>query len=348
MTVGIAIVPWAYADYAPHVSTVVVRYMSIMIPAMFVGALLNAVLQGHLQFLEWNALRVGQPLLYLSLISLWAGFADIDPTVFVYSGLTAGLILLPITMLTVRRRLDLKLRRPRAGEFRPLARYSLSVHAAASIGVLNGRLDQMLIATLLSPSDLGLLVVAIGLGGAPIMLSSTIGSLAYPKIAAQATVEARSSVLGRYLRLSFAISALAGISIALVAPLLIRLLFGPPFAPAATVATLLALASITAATRGMIATGLKASGAPGLVIRMAGAALTLNGLCLALLVPSFGLVGAGIARLVVESAVCIYAIALAGNVFKTDAARLFWPSQADWALIRSDAARIAKGRFNIG
>lgn len=74
------------------------------------------------------------------------------------------------------------------------------------VQLVNERLDQLLIARLLTPTDLGLYVAAMAVAAIPSIPAVTLANVAYPRIAGVVEAADRGPVVERYVRLSVALA----------------------------------------------------------------------------------------------------------------------------------------------
>jgi O-antigen/teichoic acid export membrane protein len=181
------------------------------------------------------------------------------------------------------------------GVVRKLLSFGVRSHLGTVSGVANQNADQALISIALSPFYLGLYSVALTLPGGVTVIGASIATIALPAVtAAGATAEMRIT-LARLVKVTIALSVLAGLALAIATPMVIRIFFGTPFLAATPVAQVLILASIFASTNRVTSAGLRAFNRP----LQAGTgdllAAIVTATALLVLVPIDGLVGAAIA-----------------------------------------------------
>ncbi len=288
LAVGLAVIPWAYRDYAPQIGALARLYLAF-IPLNLLTLCYLGILQGRLEFGMLNLLRALQPVLYVAFVgvALAAGHASVGG--FVAASLAANALLLVLAETGLARRgwVRWRIKRP---ILHALARYSATVHVGAVIAVGGQRLDQALVALMLPAVDLGLYAVALSSGGLIAILVGAMELLAFPKVAA-ADPAARAEVLGRYVRLTVALAVVAAAVLVPLLPWLIRLLFGTPFAPSAAPARIVAVAMVFHAVRATLGAGLRGTNRALIVGGVEGAALVALAAGLAVLLPRYGIVG---------------------------------------------------------
>ena len=116
---------------------------------------------------------------------------------------------------------------------RPLTRYGVTQLIAVTPAALNMYLDQLVLSQVVPAADLGRYAIAVSITLLPVPLVSAIGNVAFPHLAAQRVLSARSHQLKRS-----AVLASAGLAsailfpVAAIAPWLVPLAFGPGYSGA--------------------------------------------------------------------------------------------------------------------
>lgn len=259
----------------------------------FVGASYTFSLQAR-DLQRWNKVRVSQPvcsmlaigvLWQLHLLTLETALAVLAGTMFLqlawayhscrHVGLVPG-------------RFQVRL-------IRPLAGYGAAQIAALTPAALNSRLDQLVLSQVVPPAVLGRYAVAVSLSLLPGPLVSSIGYVAFPRLAAQRTATTAAdrlqwaAVLG-----SIAIAAGILVPLAVAAYWLVPLVFGYGYRGAVPLLWLLTPGAIFLACNGVIGDLLRGRKRPAIVAWAEGAAAVLTIVMLFLLVPAVGVYGAAI------------------------------------------------------
>lgn len=180
---------------------------------------------------------------------------------------------------------------------RRLLGYGLRCSGTDVLGCFSYYLDQLVVASMLGPRELGLYAVAFSLSRVLTALDVAVTTVLFPRIVAR-RAEGVVATVAQVVRLSaFGCGAVAA-AIGLLAPLIIRLLYGEEFLPAVTpLRILLAEAVVTGATN-VIVQAYNATGQPGRTSMLFSINIAVAALAMLVLVPAFGVAGAAAAALI--------------------------------------------------
>ena len=183
------------------------------------------------------------------------------------------------------------------GYLREAVPYGLKVESSNMLWLAWGRVDLVLVYTLLGAASAGRYSVALTLSAMTGLPAYALTYTAFPRLA-KATPEHRNALVGRLVRLATAATLAAALLMAAILPVAIPLVLGQPFAPAVVPAIILSAGAVLSAAQWLLVRGFAAANEPNLTV----VSLTLNvavmcGLDL-VLIPSFGLVGAATASLI--------------------------------------------------
>lgn len=194
--------------------------------------------------------------------------------------------------------------------------------------IANLRLDQFLMITLVAPRELGLYAVATTISTASGLAT---GALSPPLMTRIAAGEAR--LIPQAVRI--ALTATAGLNavLALIAPTLLALLFGPQFRDAVPMTLLLLVANVPFAGASVLSSALQADGAPLIPSIGEGLALVVTVAGLLALLRPLGGVGAAIVSLAAYGASFLFQLAMARRRAALPLRAFLLPSRADagWA-----------------
>ncbi len=156
--------------------------------------------------------------------------------------------------------------------------------------------DQALVVRLLAPDQMGTYVVALSLSRMLNLFHTSVVMVLFPKAVSRLPGEV-AAMTSRAMRMSTLLSALAGIGIAAFGPSALSLLYGKEFRGAGVVLRLLVLEVVLGGAAQVLSQAFMALGRPGVItgLQVTGLALTIP--LMLLLVPRFGIVGAGAAML---------------------------------------------------
>lgn len=334
---GMLLLPRLLADISPAAMTAAWAVL-LFTPFGHVAMVLQGAQQGRLRLIEWNLFRALQPAGYLLGIGIAVLF--FGPTVpgFVAAFLLGNVLVLIALLWRARQNLGGDEWRPRAADVRPLLSYAVGVHSAGLVGTANQFLGRAVIALHLPAAQLGLFAVAGAMNGAVGIVAQTLSRLAFPKIAHAADDRQRSLIFARYFKLNVVFSGGATALGVVLAPWFVPLVFGQAFAEAVPTTQVLLVAGLMAGTRQMATAGLRAHGDNVSTLGAETLNLVLQALCLAALLPLYGITGAAIAVAAGEAAGLLYMMRTAWRRLGLSVAALSVPTAADlaelWAQLR--------------
>lgn len=259
-----------------------------------VGASYTYALQAR-DISRWNVSRTVQPLLSLvAIVVLWR---------LHLLTLDVALVVLASTMLIQLawaywscRRTGLAPGRTSVALARPLAVYGAAQIAALTPAALNEQLDQLVLSQTVPPADLGRYAIAVSLTLLPLSAVSAIGYVAFPRLASERQVTAATRRLQRLAILcSAGLTGAMLLPLAVTAPWLVPLVFGPAYRGAVPLIWILAPGTVFLNSGQVIGNILRGRSHPAVVAWAQGlAALFTIGLLFALL-PFLGVYAAALA-----------------------------------------------------
>lgn len=198
----------------------------------------------------------------------------------------------------------------------------------------DARLDQVLMAGLVAPRQLGLYAVAVSAAGFPSSFVGAISTAINPRIAQGNNELARQSC-----RVGLFVTTVATVAMAVLVPFLVPLLFGSDFDDAIVLTWILLGSAMSGTVSGALMSALAAAGSPGSAARAQLVVLVPTVIALIVLLPSTAALGAAI-------------IATASSLFKCgallrEALQVLGGRLRDYLIIqRADlrAIRLAIGR----
>lgn len=235
----------------------------LLVPGILAYGYGEGILLGQQRFVAFNVLRVVPTGAYVILVLavFVLGAADLVLVMAIWAGanLVGGLLALGAAIRG--------LPEPLAERALPSRREMTAFGLKSVLGSLSPievfRLDQAVVGLLLNPVALGLYVVAQAFTNLPRVIASSIGYIAYPRVAAQSDRgEARRLVL-RYVLFAVGVCAAVVGSTELVLGPIVRTLFGEQFAGATPIARILLIGTFFSAVRRILTDGMKGLGHPG-------------------------------------------------------------------------------------
>jgi len=300
---GVVVIPMRLTAYSESLVRFA-RYAMVAAPLAFLNVVVSCVLMARDRFVAYNVLRLSQPVLSLVLIvGTWMAGA-LNP----FSAATAVLVsYLPSLFFAVA---EIVMRPPRfAGSIdagRRLLSYGIRAYGQDLVSTLADQMDRVLIVGLVNPAMMGLYVVGSNLAQALQVVPAAVVTVLFPKAAGQPKDEA-VALTGRAVRITLASMFATGLAAALAGPVVIGVFYGAEFLGAAPVLRVLLADVLLRGVVRVLAQAFMASGRPGLVSILQALAIGISIPLVVLLVPRYGLVGAGFG-MVIASAFHLVAI----------------------------------------
>ncbi|MDP4098952.1 oligosaccharide flippase family protein [Paenibacillus sp. P96] len=303
-TVGVFLIPLWLDAFSPSV-VLFAQLSMVMCPVIAISQINNAMMQVRGEYRQYNIFRYIVPLSTLALLGLLIITGYISP----YTSALAYLLPSVPVYVVVTVRL-IREYRPKIKNgwlhFKRLFSYGMGSYGNDLMGQVSIYIDQILIAALLAPAELGLYAVAVSLARMVSVFANSIIVVLFPK-ASSLEREDAIAITFRAFRITSTAAILTAIVLMLIAPFVFTLLYGPEFKEALTVFRLLVLEVSIGGGTMVLAQTFMALGKPKLVTILQGLGLALVVPLLIILVPAYGLTGAGIAMLssVILRFICI-------------------------------------------
>jgi O-antigen/teichoic acid export membrane protein len=292
------------------------RWYLIVVPVVPLISLALFVLRGRSDFISWNALRVTPILAWVLILAVAWGEGIKDPRLVAGAYLAAQIILLLPIGVVLKWRVPGSYA-PDPQQFKPMLVYGLPCIASTFPILLNLRMDQMLMAGLLSPDILGLYVVAVAWSGAINPLMSAIGAVLFPKVAGHGDDVDRLRSFARGSRFAVLLALVTTPILLVLTPWAMVMLFGQKFRAAIPAGLILVPAGAIAALNAVIEDGFRGLGKPVAMLHAELVGLVVTAVSLYLLLRPMGIVGASIASILGYSTVTVvlmlYARSLTGE-----------------------------------
>jgi O-antigen/teichoic acid export membrane protein len=248
--------------------------------------------QGLEKFIGFNALYfVNAAALVLLLIPLFLSRGNVTFAVTAWSLSWIPTAAVGLFLLSRAGRLNIRLDLQVA---KPLLRFGIVGYLGFMTNYLNFRLDTFLVNIFANPTQVGFYAVAVGLAETIWYISSAAATVLAPRVAS-ADAATSEITTGRVSRVVFATSLLGALALAVVAPLLIRILFGSVFSPSVAAVWLLLPGIVTLSVSRVLSSYLLGRNRlkVDFFASLAGLAMTL--VLDLTLIPRYGFAGAAIA-----------------------------------------------------
>ena len=293
--VGVLLVPHWLTEYSPAVIRFA-QLSTLIAPVSLTALILTSALQAREAFALYNAARYLPPLLTLLALIVLALLHRLTP----FSAALSYLLPAVPVLLWMLSRLW-KLYRPRWYRLRSasksLTSYGLRSYGVDLAGTLTYYLDRVLLVGLVAPATLGLYVVALSLARMLNVFHAAVVSVLFTKTSGR-PVEEVVALTGLAARASTTLTLLAAMGLTVLGPRVLSLVYGQDYLGAVTVFRLLVLEVVLSGMAWVLAQAFMALGRPGLVTLLQGVGLSISVPLLLVLVPPYGLEGAGLALLI--------------------------------------------------
>ena len=330
---GYVLLPFILSGHNAELVSISQLYLWYIPPTMATFCLVG-ILLGKMQMVQVNVLRVSVYVVILVLMVLfyWTGRVSVRnfTGAFLVSSWVSFLLAVTFVMkcgwIGFRSSLDTMKR---------LLGYGVRVHIGSIAGMLNLRLDQLLLSVFLPASSLGLYVVAVTIGSGASLAASTIAYwVAFPILSNLPSGFLKTQILGRFMRLVLSATLLSALILFVSVPWLIRIFFGVTYGESADMARILIVAAIPWSCGAVFAVGFRAYNLPEIASGSEIVGLVVTALALLILLPKFGALGAAWASLLAYSATFLYMLVQSRQRMEVQMDGLFLPSWDDWYYLK--------------
>lgn len=221
-------------------------------------------------------------------------------------------------------------------------RYGLKVQIGSMASLVNLRVDQLFMSIFLSPTALGIYVVAVAVSSLVLLLPNTLSVIAFSDLANCHDPSAQHQKFGQLVRLSGILAIFGLIALRILSPWVIQIFFGPNYLSALTTIWILGLGMIFLSVNMVLAAGFKAYGLPLIPSFAELTSFFVLLLFLPFLLPRYGIVGVALSALLAYCASFTFnAYSLnrqLGLVWKS----FFQPTRDDWTYVQSKIRSLLK------
>jgi O-antigen/teichoic acid export membrane protein len=180
---------------------------------------------------------------------------------------------------------------------RMLLGYGIRSYGVDICGTFSLYADQAVVVRLLAPEAMGIYVVALSLSRMMGIIHQAVAAVLFPKAVAL-DPERMVALTGRAVRVSTVCTAVCGFGVAVVGPFLLTLLYGRDYSGASHILDVLIMEMVVSGSTLVLTRAHMALGRPGFVTFLQSIGLVLSIPLLIVLVPRWGVVGAGYSLLI--------------------------------------------------
>lgn len=304
---GLLVVPLALHRYSPEVRHLAVIFL-FSTPFVLLGGYPANLLQGRLDFLSFNLIRLFPPLVYaLGLVFLLVLRRAKLPAVVACQILSYVVALAGGGWILVRKlHLQFSLQKRVVNS---LLGYGWRTQLATVTSYVNQRVDQLLLSLLVSPQELGLYVVAVTVSLALSFLPQAMAMVTLARGSNLPRAGAKE-IIGKSFRTSLVWLVLGCSTLFVFAPWLITLVFGAKFMRSGLACRILLPGSVALGLNQVLYEGARSLNDPALPSYSEGLAAILTGGGLYLLLPRYGFLGAAIASTLAYTLCLLFTLVL--------------------------------------
>ncbi len=297
LALGIAFfaVPLALQNYPPWV-TDLARVALLAIYANAVHMLMKQVLVGLQRYLLLNLMSIAPPFFYVLFLGASALMREVGPTLAVFCLLGSAIPSVLLFVPSIARLAPLGLSDVETG-LGALIPYGLRAALMDIVAALSGYVDRLILIPLISPSELGIYIVAYAFSRLIMVPQPAIASVVFASMALRD--DAATKLLhDRVFRLTAMAAVLATGLLLSVAEPAIRLFYGAEFGGAVVLVRLLIIEAGLSLLSSVTVYMYLARNRPGIVSTIQVAYLGTAVICIAVLAPLYGAGGAAAGLLV--------------------------------------------------
>ena len=293
---GYALMPVLLRAQRPMVVAEARWYMSLFPPIIAIAGMLLISLRAGGHFLIWNVIKTF-PGVALLVILMAASLCKLATPRFVAGGTLLSWVLIGVAEIFIVARRIPGPYIPDVQKSNLMLRFGLPSVLGSLPQLLNYRLDQIMMASMMPARMLGFYVVAVAWGGALSPILTGVGSVLFPHIASEPSAERRAIVFPKAVRLSMLISLCSAAGLLIITPWGIVLVFGRMFLASVAPACVLVIAGAIATLNTVLEEGIRGLGHPIAVTRAEFVGLVVTFAALLSLLPRMGIMGAALASM---------------------------------------------------
>jgi O-antigen/teichoic acid export membrane protein len=288
LIVGEALISTLLAAQTDAVQDAARLYLLLVVPVLL-QAVLNGLMLGEQDFLFYNLVRFLAPLsIAIAYVVLWQADA-LTVQAALWTNAVATVLALGMSGVRVAARVGIA--RPDRRLIRETSWYGARAHGGSIAGLVNARLDLLIIPAFLSAASVGLYSVATNVTGVISTLTGTVARLVLPVAARR---ERGASTVVRTLHATLLIGVAIAIPLAILAEVLLGLIYGSDFEEAATSMRILLPGEVLDAGSMVLWSGLLAANRPFLSSLAAAPAAVITVVGLVIFLESGGISAAAI------------------------------------------------------
>jgi O-antigen/teichoic acid export membrane protein len=309
----------------------VARWYLLIAPIWALQGMFPPSVRGVGDFAIWNLMRVMVSVCTIFVLAIAWFSNEANPRFIALGNLTFNALLFAPFFWLVQQRIQGSYS-PERTRIRPLLQYGLPCAITGLPQMFNLRLDQMVMAAMVPPRDLGLYVVAVAWSSAVSPVLTSIGAAILPAVASAHSREDAIRCLGQGVRTACGLAALLCTALLAITPVAIVFCFGSMYDSAIPAAVVLLPAAGVLGVNFTLQESIRGLGFPYAVLRAELFGLAVTGFVLAFTLRPLGILGAAVSSLLGYSAIMAALVASAKRLTGTSAKDLLVPSRSDFKI----------------
>jgi O-antigen/teichoic acid export membrane protein len=316
----------------PGVPKSLLNLILISIPFYFLIDAAISLMQGFQDFIAFNLIHLLTRIINLVLLVIFLFVLKVGNVGAIVAWIGTYIILLisiPFTTGEIHWRTLWELRVGKAA-IREIVGYGVRAHPANLATFLVYRIDRFLLNLLVNPAEVGVYVVAVGLVERLWMVSSSVSTVLFPRIAdSKETESAKKTLTTLVSRYVLWITAILGIGMAVLSRPLVNILFGEQYSRAVGAMVVLIPGVILLSVSRTLSSDIAGRGYPEFNSYVAVASLIANVTLNLLLIPRLGLLGAAAASTITYSLTFIVKLIIFSSLSNVSWKLIIVPQKGD-------------------
>lgn len=266
-------------------------FILLVTPIMFLNTVLQTIFQGKQDFKSFNVILLGGQLINLlvAFIGLFIFSYGIGAALLAYTIGQAVSLIFILYLLKKKHHVEFTKGILDKGYIKKSLNFGLKSHLSNILAFLNYRSDILLLSFFLNPVAVGLYTVAVNIVERLWIVSNSISTVLFPKIASLDNDEKKNQLTAFISRQSFLITIVISIFLVFLSQPIIILLFGEEYRESVPVLLWLLPGIISGSVSKIIANDFAGRGKPELNLYVSIVTVSLNILLNILLIPRFGI-----------------------------------------------------------
>ncbi len=292
--IGILIIPFLFEGYAGRV-IVSAQYLMIFSITYLIGIVLTGILKARDNFKLFNRWRYIEPIIILMSLLILYFSNNISPLTAALSYILPSLPMFLIIFIYILREYRVSFNNF-VDSSKRVTSYGIRSYGIDLVTNLSGKLDQVLIAAFLNSTAIGLYVISLSLSKMIGIIHNSIVTVLFPRMLTMDKKQMIDTTLV-ITRITLVAILIIDIILFFLSPFVIELLYGPSFKQADIILKFLIFEVLFSGCAVILSQPFMSLNKPGAITTLQVLSMIINLLLLWLLVPKYGLLGAGIATL---------------------------------------------------